>query len=162
MVAQKSPLLYKSFYVVGFDYKFKDSATNEPVEISQQNYVIEVDFLHREVQENSFDLYLKLEINCGGEKLPGYSFFVEALGNFELVPEGLSEGAVNNLTLLSPLTMLISSVRGFILEVSAHGLAGRYLLPSIDVYDLVNQKSKSRKRKAKTKADPALQKIEAE
>lgn len=153
MVAQKSPLLYKSFYVVSFDYKFKDSVTVEPEEPNQQDYMIEVDFLHREVQENSFDLYLKLEINGGKEKLPGYSFFLEAVGNFVLIPEGLTEGAMKNLTLLSPLTMLISSVRGFILEVSAHGVAGRYLLPSIDVYDLVNQKSKRKKRSAKSKKE---------
>lgn len=150
MKAKRSPLKYESFYVVNFDYKFKYSDSEEITDVNQLPYEVEVDFLHHEREGNSFNVYIKVEVNFKKEKLPGYSFFVEAVGGFGLQKEGLSEQAQKNLTLLSPLTMLISSVRGFILQVSAQGAAGKYILPSIDVYDLVNQKTGKRKRKPRS------------
>jgi len=152
MKVELSPLKFKSFYVTEISYEFNLEAEDGELELDELPYDIDIDYLPGNSSDSIFAVYIKLQVNNGKSKLPGHSFFINAGGLFEIDPDlEFPESALKNLRNLSPLTMLISSLRGFIKQLSSNSPQGGYLLPSIDIFDLIEKKGKKKKRRVNTK-----------
>ena len=152
MIAKKSPLKYVQFYLLSSTYEFVDEQQNTYSDIQSElfeNYAIEIDFVNNSREKNSFSLYTRIVVNYGKVKLPGHSLMVEGTGLFELEKESLDEEAFNNLSTLSALTMMISSLRGYIMNLTGYSPMGKFVLPSLDIYELIKLKNEKKKRKKK-------------
>jgi hypothetical protein len=158
MLAKKSPLILETFFMVENRFKFiqpNDDIQNLQTELFDQ-YEIDLDFTIRLVSEENapvitFNVFTKMGINQQKQPLDGYSMFVEGVGVYNLSRESLSDKDVENLMSLSALSIMINCLRGVLMDYSSNAPLGRYILPSIDVNDLLKQKSNKGKRKAKVK-----------
>jgi hypothetical protein len=158
MLAKKSPLILETFFMVENRFKFiqpNDDIQNPQTELFDQ-YEIDLDFTIRLVSEENapvitFNVFTKMGINQQKQPLDGYSMFVEGVGVYNLSRESLSDKDVENLMSLSALSIMINCLRGVLMDYSSNAPLGRYILPSIDVNDLLKQKSNKGKRKAKVK-----------
>lgn len=118
------------------------------------DYPVEIDFdIHFDSEDSSeFLMVMKILVNRGKKKLPGYSLEVIGNGYFEIEGfESLEKGTQNNFRTFSPVTMLIGTLRSLISDMTSYSLYGRYNLPSIDVVKLVNAKRAQYMKKAKKK-----------
>ena len=66
--------------------------------------------------------------------------------------DSLSEENKKSLLQFSSVSIALSSLRGFITSLTANAPFGKYTLPSIDVNDLFNQKSKTRLKQSSKKS----------
>jgi hypothetical protein len=62
---------------------------------------------------------------------------MQAAGFFS-VPESVDDKNRERLVLYSALPMMISTMRGYLSEMTAHSVYGRYLLPSVDLARLLS------------------------
>jgi preprotein translocase subunit SecB len=158
MIAKKSPLVLETFFVV--ENRFKFIQPEEEIEDVQTElfsaYEIDLDFTIRPVLNESdniikFNVYTKMGVNQLKTPKSGYSSFVEGIGAFSLSKENLTDLDVDNLTNLSSVSIMINCLRGVLMDISSNAPLGRFILPSIDVNDLLKQKLNKGKRKPKKK-----------
>lgn len=141
MLVNFSPLKIESFHIEQFHFEFippqneSDLITvNSRVEIDYQQYL----------DEKIFSVQMDIAINQNKSET-GYSIISNAIGRFSLDEERLiSETDKHNLYGISTLNIMIGHLRGFIRDMTASGFLGAYILPSIDVRDLIERKTKSR------------------
>jgi len=147
MKAEFSALKFESFYVTEISYEFEFDSGDSDIDIDNQPYEIDIDFLPNNSKDLEFPMYMRLSVNRGKNRLPGHSVYVSAGGYFKINndPE-LPESTLDNLRNLSPLTMLIGSVRSYIKLISSNTPTGGYLLPSVSVFNLVKAKTQKKKR----------------
>ena len=160
MIAKKSPLVLETFFVVENRFKFiQPEEEIEDVQVELFNdYEIDLDFTVRPILSESesmikFNVYTKMGVNQ--LKIPkwGYSSFVEGIGVFNITKENLTDTDIDNLTNLSSVSIMINCLRGVLMDISSNAPFGRYILPSIDVNDLIKQKSSKGKRKSRKKVN---------
>lgn len=152
MKVDLSPLKFESFYVTEFQYEFDLKPEDSGIEIEDQPYEIDLDYIPNLNLDREFGMYIKLSVNRGKNKLPGHSIAISAGGYFRVqTGDELAETAIKNLTNLSPLTMLIGTVRSYLKLVTSNNPLGGYLLPSISVHELVKSKEKVKKRAPRKK-----------
>ena len=158
MIAKKSPLVLETFFVV--ENRFKFIQPEEEIEDVQtelfNEYEIDLDFTIRPILSEldsviKFNVYTKMGVNQLKIPKSGYSSFVEGIGAFSLSKENLTDMDVDNLTNLSSVSIMINCLRGVLMDISSNAPLGRFILPSIDVNDLLKQKSSKGKRKPKKK-----------
>lgn len=157
MIAQKSPLVLEAFFLVENRFKFvqpEDDIENAQTELFNE-YEIDLDFTVRPLSDKdepivTFNVFTKLGVNQK-QSLSGYSALVEGIGVYHLPKEGLTEKDIENLMNLSSLSIMINCLRGVLMDISSNAPFGRYILPSIDVNDLLRQKANKGKRKTKFK-----------
>lgn len=158
MVAKKSPLVLETFFVVENRFKFiqpNDELQNPQTELFD-HYEIDLDFSIRPVSEENepvitFNVFTKVSVNQPKQPLDGYSAFMEVVGAYSLPKESLSDKDIENLMSLSALSIMINCLRGVLMDITSNAPLGRYILPSIDVNDLLKQKVGKGKRKVKVK-----------
>jgi preprotein translocase subunit SecB len=120
--------------------------------LSLPDYAIEIDF---DVHSNSLDageflMVMRVVVNRGKQKLPGYSLQATGNGYFKIKDfSSLGKAAQVNFMTFSPVTMLIGTLRSLISDMTSYSLYGRYNLPSIDVVKLVNAKQAQFAKKSK-------------
>jgi hypothetical protein len=156
MIAKKSPLVLETFFVVESRFKFiqpNDELQNPQTELFD-HYEIDLDFSIRPVSEDidpviTFNVFTKMSINQPKKPLEGYSAFMEVVGAYSLSKESLSDKDVENRMSLSALSIMINCLRGVLMDISSNAPLGRYILPSIDVNDLLKQKAGKGKRRVK-------------
>ena len=157
MKATKSPLVLDTFFLLENRYKFIQP--EEPLENVQEqlfgNYHIDIDFTTRAISSREdtsqvFDVFTKIGINNIKQPLAGYSLFLEGVGRYILDKEIVSEKEVENLKNLSALTMSIGLLRGVLMDITSNAPMGKYILPSIAVFDLIKEKASQKKRRTKT------------
>ena len=157
MIAQKSPLVLETFFIVENRFKFiqpEDEIDNAQTELFD-NYEIDLDFTIHHVSDEDdsiirFNVFTKMGVNFK-QPLAGYSTFIEGMGVYSLSKANLSSRDIDNLTNLSSVSIMINCLRGVLMDISSNAPFGRYILPSIDVNDLLNQKASKGKRKSKSK-----------
>jgi len=66
----------------------------------------------------------------------GYSYSIRAAGFFS-VSDSIDDENRERLVLYSALPMLIGTLRGYLSDMTAHSVYGRYLLPSVDLARLL-------------------------
>jgi len=139
MIAQASPLVIHNFFVLQSKLRYVAS----PDEINRtavMHYPVDVDFTLKKV-EGGINLFTKVGYNDGKEPLAGYSFFVEAVGVFSLQDEeSLPEKTVHNLQYTSTLSLIINFLRGYLMDATSYLPLGPYILPAIDLNNLIKSK----------------------
>ena len=143
MKIKESPLEIIDFYVINCTFNaipFKDLSKKEVVSKNP----IEIDFgLQKDEKTKVNVLFMKIWSNQGKSPKTGYSYFIETVTYFRIKDEDkLDEKVKNNLLSYSIIAMVYSNIRTVLVDISSFGPFGQYILPSIDVIDIVNQKIK--------------------
>jgi hypothetical protein len=136
-----SPLNIVEFALINLEFNFIQP---EPqLDIDQEKlfleYDLDIDFsIHR---NDLIRVLIKAEINRASKRLPGYSILAEVACFFEFNKEvEISVEVKNNIEGFSTIYMALNTLRGVISQVTANAILGRYILPSIDLNDLIEKK----------------------
>lgn len=149
MKAKISPLRLLAFQLLDSSYEFIVPQEKEVIPQELFNaYSIDIDFNHQTFTDVSsrFQVFLEIEVNKS-RKIAGYCLKLTGMGIFELDENNLTEREINNLKWYSPINMLINNLRNIISQTTAFGPMSVYLLPPINVMDLVKQKVEKNKKK---------------
>ncbi|MCF1752351.1 preprotein translocase subunit SecB [Mariniradius sp. RY-2] len=145
MKAKFSPLQLLDFKLLESHYEFivpEEEGFN--VKDLFQSYSVDIDFgMGKTDGEGEIQLFTKIEVNFGKKKsLPGYKLMVEGGGTFRIQdPENVDEGLRNNLSQFSTLNMMINNLRNIMYQITNLGPMGGYLLPPIDISQLLRDKA---------------------
>ncbi|SEF67292.1 preprotein translocase subunit SecB [Algoriphagus boritolerans] len=145
MKAKFSPLQLLDFKLLESHYEFivpKDEDVNVPDLF--QSYPVDIDFgIGKTEVEGEIQLFTKIEVNFAKKKpLAGYKLMVEGGGTFRIQdPEKVEENLRNNLSQFSTLNMMINNLRNIIYQITNLGPMGGYLLPPIDISQLLRDKA---------------------
>lgn len=145
MKASMSPLLLNNFVLLNHQYELVQpkSEDDKAIESFISQYPLDIDFVFKNPEEEIVQLFVKIGVNHNGKLLPGYSLFIEGvcLFSFDKSKE-LTEEEKSSLLHFSGLNICINSLRNILATVTANGPLGRYILPTIDVNHLMNEKYK--------------------
>jgi len=154
MKAEKSNLVLLDFYLLENIFRVSDGTFDsndqmkEEVEVSFDLYEIDIDFGHKDVDENNFEVFMNLKINADG-LLPGYSIDCSGVGQFFLEkPEDEKNLKVyKNLKLYSTVNIVLNQLRNIVSMQTSFGPYGNYILPAIDITKLFRDKIEQQKNK---------------
>lgn len=153
MKPKSSPLEILDIAITQMDFKFIPPKEDQNISSFFKKYEIDVDF---GIQSNDYLMvYISATVNKGESPLPGYSFFAEATCVFELDKKvDLQKDIKDNLEGFSTIYISLNSLRGFISNFTANAPFGRYILPSVDLNDLIEKKKKTFLKKKVSKSLP--------
>lgn len=145
MKAKFSPLQLLDFKLLESRYEFI-IPDDEEIDVKDlfQSYPVDIDFgMGKTDIEGEIQLFTKIEVNFAKKKsLPGYKLMVEGGGTFRIQdPENVEEGLRNNLSQFSTLNMMINNLRNIMYQITNLGPMGGYLLPPIDISQLLRDKA---------------------
>jgi preprotein translocase subunit SecB len=145
MKAKFSPLQLLDFKLLETKYEFI-IAGEEGIDIKDlfQSYLVDIDFeIGKTDVQDEIRLFTKIEVNFTKKKTrPGYRLMVEGGGTFRIQdPENVDEGLRNNLSQFSTLNMMINNLRNIMYQITNLGPMGGYLLPPIDISQLLRDKA---------------------
>lgn len=109
-----------------------------------QDYDIEIDYdiltaeKDSNLEEDTHFISVKIEVNK--EKKPGYYLFVETTGIFSLPQDADIKDEDRASLILSGVNMCITNLRGYITNLTSYCPYGQYVLPAIDMNNLLDQK----------------------
>ncbi len=151
MRAKPSQLKLMAFHLLKSDYEF--IVPDEDKVIPQKlfdAYAIDIDFSHNPCVElpSHIQVFVQLKINHTKKKA-GYRFIVRGMGVFKLNDQKLDASIAQNLRIFSTLNMVINNLRNIIAQKTAFAPMGVYLLPPIDIQDLMKKKVKKNDNKGK-------------
>ena len=151
MKPHMSPLVLNDFAIINCNFKFTAPLEITDIRKIAEEYPLDIDFAI--IKENDGTrVFIKAGINNGDNKLPGYSIFAEGAAIFELKSvSSLSEEDKKSLLQYSAVSIAINSLRGFISSLTANAPFGKYILPSIDVNNLFQQKFAMEKKDTKVR-----------
>lgn len=134
---KKSNLQIKDFKISG-SY-IQAIPETDTLKADVYNLPVNLDFDALLDENNSGHFYLQVNIQCNMAKKPkpGYSFRVSAQAEFLIEKES---DDFQNLLQYSALPMVINNIRGYITNMTAQSWFGVYLLPTIDIVDLIKKK----------------------
>jgi preprotein translocase subunit SecB len=126
---------------------FRISSPDDDTDISElfSRYDIDIDFGVR--KDETIQVWVRAKINAD-EELKGYSIDAEA-GCFFSFDDNSNLPAQNRETLegFSAIYIGLNSLRGLISSFTANAPFGRYILPSLDLNELIEQKKKQQQEK---------------
>jgi len=147
-----SPLNIIDFAIMDFEYKFIPPQSTIEYDFKRDfnEYELDIDFsIHT---DEVIHVFVKAEINRGKKILPGYSIFAEIACVFEFNKEIIiPTEAKASIEGFSTIYIALNSLRGFINQVTATGPIGRYILPSVDLNDLIKRKQEIVTKPVETK-----------
>lgn len=151
MKAKISPLHIIDFAITNFEFDLVNLTVSQEELLSFfQKYEVDVDF---EISAKDYiHVYIKAKINHVADPLPGYSINagVTCIFHFD-EQDALAEDVKNSLEGFSTIYIALNSLRGLISNFTANAPFGRYILPSIDLNDLIEQKKRSLEKKKQNK-----------
>ena len=152
-----SPLSILDFAITSFEFKFLSPVDGAQTDVKKlfSDYNIDIDFgIH---SNDIIHVYMRAKINCDEkDRQPGYYIDAEATCIFELNKEiEISREARNDIEGFSTMYIALNTLRGFISQITANAPWGRYILPSIDLNDLIEKK----KQKASKITPPGKEKV---
>ena len=151
MKPQLSPLILNDFAIINCNFKFTAPPEKTNIRKIVEEYALDIDFAIVKDKDNT-RVFIKASINQGDNNLPGYSIFAEGVAIFELIStSSLSEDDKKSLLQYSAVSIAINSLRGFISSLTANAPFGKYILPSIDVNNLFQQKVNTPKKNSLSK-----------
>ena len=158
MKPQLSPLVLNDFAIINCNFKFTAPPDKTNIRKMVEEYALDIDFAIVKEAEST-RVFIKTAINQGDNNLPGYSIFAEGVAIFELISTtSLSEEDKKSLLQYSAVSIAINSLRGFISSLTANAPFGKYILPSIDVNNLFQQKVNNVKKDSQVKRKKATKK----
>lgn len=140
MKAKPSPLEIVDFAVINFELNFiPPQKIEDDSRLNWDAYDLDIDF---NVNTNDYlRVFLKATINQ--QRLPGYRIFAEVACIFRFNENiKISESEKKSMEGFSTIYIGLNCLRGFISQFTASGPLGRYVLPSIDLNDLIEKKKK--------------------
>lgn len=140
MKPKPSPLQILDIALTELNFNFVPPPNNDKVsDYYYSKYSIDIDFM---IQANDYLMvYMKAEVNHVEKPLPGYSFIAEAACVFDLNEKLVKDSqAKNDIEGYSTLYIALNSLRGLISNFTANAPWGRYILPSVDLNDLIEKK----------------------
>lgn len=145
MKAKFSPLQLLDFKLLESHYEFIVPEEDD-VNVKElfHAYSVDIDFgIGKTEVEGEIQLFTKIEVNMEAKKpVAGYKLMVEGGGTFQIQdPDNLEEGLKNNLTQFSTLNMMINNLRNIMYQITNLGPMGGYLLPPIDITQLLRDKA---------------------
>jgi hypothetical protein len=141
MKPKVSPLQIIDFAITSFEFSMVYPSAEEDVTVHFKNYDLDIDF---GLSTDDFvRAFIKAEINRGENRKHGYSIFAEAVCIFSFEDAGLPADVKNSLEGFSTIYIALNSLRGLISNFTANAPFGRYILPSIDLNDLIEKKKAS-------------------
>ena len=147
MKAKLSPLQLLDFAIMQLEFDFlpTEDVNDDPVKYFGE-YELDVDFGIFDDDE-LLRVFIKAKIN-EDKSHPGYRIIAEAACMFKFNQvEILSDDVKNNLQGYSSIYIALNSLRGLISNFTANAPFGRYVLPSIDLNDLIQKKQAVSKQK---------------
>ncbi len=153
MKAEKSPLFLRAFDVNFSEMSahLDDKGIDESKTVAEllDELPIEIDY-HHYLDEIGFHIDMQVKVNRVKSPKFGYVIQVISRGMFEIDPAvEMSEQLKHNLSMFSAVNIMLSSIRGYLRDITSYGQLGTYLLPSIDIGKLVGDKKAKELRKAK-------------
>lgn len=153
MKPSASPLTIVDFAIMSLNFNFiaPESETNIDFKKSFKDYQLDIDFGIN--SDEIIKVLIKAEINYKGNKLPGYSIAAEAACIFEFNEDiKINEETKNSIEGFATIYIALNALRGFISQITANGPLGRYIMPSVDLNDLISQKKLSLRNKQASKS----------
>jgi len=148
-----SPLNIIDFAILNFELHFIQPKKKNDVDINQlfTEYDIDIDFtIHG---NDIIQVFLTADINKERNKRQGYSISAEVACIFEFNKAiEITAAAKKQIEGFSTIYIALNSLRGFISQFTASAPLGRYILPSIDLNDLIRKKQALAMDEKKTKA----------
>lgn len=144
----KSPLELIDFFLLDVQYRYiSPEGDNPEVETSVfDQYDIDLDYMFQpeKLAQEEIWVYVRTSINCGAEPLPGYRLFLEGTGHFRAEQQDdITDEVWGALLNQSALGIVINNLRSAMMQLTAHGPFGKYILPSMDLADLHRQKAEA-------------------
>lgn len=144
MRVEKSPLELKNFFILKTDWKFIPSKKKLNIQEIYDKYVIDLEYFIKPAGPDLFNIFVTVSINQTDQQLPGCSIFIEGVGVFMLnKKEFLEENDCKHLINFSAVSIIINSIRTYILTLTTFSPMGKYTLPAIDMNNLLAEKVKS-------------------
>lgn len=148
-IVNKSPLKFLKFVVLNYNFNFVSPLQSED-EISDLSiYELLIDYKIDKDEEKGPDTYhclLEFKINPekdDSHKYNGYSIKVFSIAWFSIEQkEAITEAEFKNLISLSIPNFTISQLRSYLFNATTNAPLGPYLLPAIDIIDLIQKKRK--------------------
>ncbi len=106
------------------------------------NYVVDIDFFVKEINDTQFHVFSKAIINNGSKPKAGYRIFAESLTIFS-IPDAadLKKAEEKNLKSISAIGIAIGNLRMQISNLTGNFPFGRYIMPALDINSLLKWKS---------------------
>lgn len=151
MTPKLSPLEIQDFAILNCSFAFtpfsEEFKTSEQIQEAMKAYEIDIDFAMP--RDKGINVFVKVTINHKS-KMPGYSIMAEGVSVFKLNENTkMDEVMKSQLTSYSAFSITLNAIRGFIASLTANSPYERYILPSIDVNDMFQQKTDIAIQKAK-------------
>lgn len=146
MIAKKSPLIFRTFLLLQLEYaltpKPPESKSKKKESGSLEGYPIDIDFSIKKGSDSEDIIFVKVGVNKSSNTLPGYVLFAEGVGVFEFdITSQLDHQQKTALLHFSGLSICINSLRSILANATSNSPMEKYVLPSIDVNQLLNDKS---------------------
>jgi preprotein translocase subunit SecB len=134
-----SPLRILDFAVMRMDFEFIPPANSVRNEGLFDRYEVDLDF---DVFKNGIlQIVMTVDINTGENPQPGYKISAEVASLFKFDGSAkISSGEKESMEGFSTVYIALNNLRGFISGFTANAPFGRYILPSIDLNDLILKK----------------------
>lgn len=138
MTPKPSPLQIVDFALTELNFKTIPPET-EKIDLAAwfNNYILDIDF--GILNHDYLKVFIKASINKDAV-LPGYAIIAEATCVFRFESENLDNNVRKQLEGFSTIYIALNSLRGLISNFTANAPFGRYVLPSVDLNDLIEQK----------------------
>jgi len=144
MQAQKSPLILEESFIIASNIL----SVPEPEEFKGilNDFTIDIDFdiFTKETDTEARRIVVSVQGNDQDNPVPGYCFSIvaQATYNYDKLVK-VSKKDKDVLLTHSAIPMVIGQIRSYLSTLTAHGPFGIYLLPAIDMNDLIKQKADS-------------------
>jgi preprotein translocase subunit SecB len=144
MLAKKSELNIVSLLIFGCN--FSAIPINSEIKMPIiDNIDLDIDFniLTNKSDKSRFKIILSITGNNAQVKLPGYFFSIMSEGVFKIDGiDSMKKEQIDGFLKLSALPILINHIRSYLINISSYYPYGKYVLPAVDLTDLLNSKSK--------------------
>lgn len=153
---KRSELKLVHWFLVKADYEF----IGDPTQLRRldDQYPIQMDYHIQDVEDDQVFVMAKAEINKDKDRLPGFVLTAEggAIFNIKEAKEKLTKEQLQHLVVMSGLNIAINHLRNNLAMMTFQSPIGPYILPAIDLGDLIDKKQKIVREKQKS--DPAEEK----
>jgi preprotein translocase subunit SecB len=136
-----SPLKLIDFAVLRMDYDFFPPGDEGNPQSYFDKYELDLDF--DMLKNDILHIIMSVDINVVDNPMPGYKISAKVASLFKLEDSpALSPEQRNSIEGFSTIYIALNNLRGIISAFTSSAPFGRYILPSIDLNDLIQKKRK--------------------
>lgn len=142
MKPNSSPLKLLDFALLKMDYEFIAPTVIKMPDEYYKEYELDLDF--ELIKNDALAIEMTVQINAGKNPLPGYRITAKVGSLFVMDKKAaITEEQRRSMEGFSTLYIALNNLRGMIASFTANGPMGKYILPSIDLNDLIQKKRQS-------------------